>query len=70
MGKTENGVENKESGLMFKEISPPHRWDQDLDFHYLRLTVPGKTLYLHQYIINLLCFFLLFDKFLLFVDLN
>ncbi|KAH6781578.1 hypothetical protein C2S52_001646 [Perilla frutescens var. hirtella] len=35
------GLDKKESSLMFREISPPYRWDQDSDSHYLRLTLPG-----------------------------
>lgn len=42
MAKTGRGPEKKESSLMFREISPPHKWDQDLHSHYLRLTVPGN----------------------------
>ncbi|KAL7153338.1 hypothetical protein ABFS83_04G161200 [Erythranthe nasuta] len=35
------GFEKKKSSLMFIEMTPPHAWKDDLDFHYLRLTLPG-----------------------------
>ncbi|KAG6391737.1 hypothetical protein SASPL_149496 [Salvia splendens] len=41
MEKAVINLEKKDSSLMLREISPPHKWDQDLDFHYLRLTLPG-----------------------------
>ncbi|XP_057791975.1 uncharacterized protein LOC131008890 [Salvia miltiorrhiza] len=41
MAKEGRGFGKKDSSLMFREISPPHKWDQDLHSHYLRLTLPG-----------------------------
>ncbi|KAG6389977.1 hypothetical protein SASPL_151453 [Salvia splendens] len=54
MEKVVRNLEKKDSSLMFREISPPHKWDQDLDFHYLRLTLPGfissdVTLHMDKY---------------------
>ncbi|XP_057791974.1 uncharacterized protein LOC131008889 [Salvia miltiorrhiza] len=41
MATTERGMNKRESSLIFTEITPPHGWKQDPDFHYLRLTLPG-----------------------------
>ncbi|KAL8529637.1 hypothetical protein ACS0TY_006898 [Phlomoides rotata] len=41
MARTMKGLEKKDSSLMFREITPPHGWKEDSDFHYLRLTLPG-----------------------------
>lgn len=48
MARRERGME-RESSLMFREITPPHGWKQDPENHYLRLTLPGNTLYTYIY---------------------
>ncbi|XP_020551992.1 uncharacterized protein LOC110012471 [Sesamum indicum] len=34
-------LDRQNSSLMFRQITPPHGWKEDSDFHYLRLTLPG-----------------------------
>ncbi|XP_047944765.1 uncharacterized protein LOC125191295 [Salvia hispanica] len=41
MARTERGLGKRDLSMIFTEITPPHGWKQDHDFHYLRLTLPG-----------------------------
>lgn len=45
MARTEKGIGKRELSVVFTEITPPHGWKQDEDYHYLRLTLPGNNIF-------------------------